>query len=129
MNSFGKGLAGALIGVLVLGILFIGITPMGREVANNYGFRMQKADDRTNYNTKKEVEDEARMMMASYQADKLKYEQYKTSEVEEQKGWAEQAKMRANQTASTYNNFMLRNNFLFKENIPDDLWYELPYLD
>ena len=129
MNSFGKGILAALGGALVIVLLLITFSPTFRGMFNTYETKMQQVDDRTQYESRKRVEDEARSMIASYQADKIKYEQYKTSESEEQQGWAEQAKMRANQTAVTYNNFMLKNSFLFKDNIPYDIRYELPILE
>ena len=129
MNSFGKGILAALGGALVIVLLLITFSPTFRGMFNTYETKMQQVDDRTQYESRKRVEDEARLMIASYQADKIKYEQYKTSDSEEQQGWAEQAKMRANQTAVTYNNFMLKNSFLFKDNIPYDIRYELPILE
>lgn len=129
MNSFGKGILAALGGALVIVLLLITFSPTFRGMFNTYETKMQQVDDRTQYESRKRVEDEARSMIASYQADKIKYEQYKTSNSEEQQGWAEQAKMRANQTAVTYNNFMLKNSFLFKDNIPYDIRYELPILE
>lgn len=129
MNSFGKGILAALGGALVIVLLLITFSPTFRGMFNTYETKMQQVDDRTQYESRKRVEDEARSMIASYQADKIKYEQYKTSDSEEQQGWAEQAKMRANQTAVTYNNFMLKNSFLFKDNIPYDIRYELPILE
>lgn len=47
-------------------------------------------------------------MISSYNSDKLIYEQYKDSDDEEKQNWAEQAKMRANKTANTYNNYILK---------------------
>lgn len=129
MGGFGKGVLGILSVLLLVVIIFFTMTSTGRGLFNTYQFGLQKMDDRTQYESLKRVEDEARAMMASYQADKIKYEQYKTSTVPEQIGWGEQAKMRANQTAATYNNFMLKNSFLFKENLPYDLRYELPILE
>ena len=129
MNSFGKGILAALGGALVIVLLLITFSPTFRGMFNTYETKMQQVDDRTQYESRKRVEDEARSMIASYQSDKIKYEQYKTSDSEEQQGWAEQAKMRANQTAVTYNNFMLKNSFLFKDNIPYDIRYELPILE
>ena len=68
-------------------------------------------------------------MIASYNADKLTYEQYKDSESEEKQSWAEQAKMRANRTASSYNNYILENAFVWEGNVPTDIDNELPYLE
>lgn len=90
---------------------------------------MQKADDDTNYKTRKKVEDTCRAMMSSYETDKLTYEQYINSDNDEKKSWAEQAKMRANKTASTYNNYILENSFVWEDNIPSDINYKLEYIE
>ena len=113
--------------VVALGI-FVGFTPVGRAMFNTYGFMMQKVDDRTLYETRKKVEDSARAMISAYKADALKYEQYKNFTDKEQFNWGEQAKMRANQTATIYNEFMLKNNFVFEGNIPGDINYQLPII-
>lgn len=68
-------------------------------------------------------------MISSYNTDKLTYEQYKDSESGEKQSWAEQAKMRANKTASTYNNYILKNSYVWKNNIPSDIFAKLEYLD
>lgn len=121
--------------VIVLALIIIiagflsGCTPVGRASWNTYWGAVQKADDATNYHTKKEVEDTCRSMVASYEADRLTYEQYKSSDNEEKQGWAEQAKMRANKTAATYNNFILENSYVWSGNVPNDIRRELPYLE
>ena len=101
----------AIIGVVVLIVaivgmpIFFGATPTGKALWNNWFHEVQKVDDATNYETRKKVEDTCRAMIASYNADKFTYLQYKDSDNEEKQSWAEQAKMRANKTASTYNNY------------------------
>lgn len=109
-----------LIVILAVGV-YLGSTPTGIATWNSWFFQVQKADDSTNYHTIKKVEDTCRAMIASYEADKLTYEQYKDSQNEEKQSWAEQAKMRANKTASSYNNYILQNSFVWKDNIPDDI--------
>lgn len=79
--------------------------------------------------TRKNVEDSCRAMIASYEADKLTYEQYKDSESDEQRSWADQAKMRANRTAANYNNYILKNSYVWSGNIPEDILEELPVLE
>lgn len=71
-------------------------------------FAVQKADDATAYSTCKQVEDTCRAMMTSYTSDSLIYQQYKDSENAEKLSWAEQAKMRANKTAASYNEYVLK---------------------
>lgn len=68
-------------------------------------------------------------MIASYNSDKLTYEQYKDSDNSEKQSWAEQAKMRANKTASTYNNYILKNNYVWKNDVPFDIYSTLNYLE
>lgn len=125
----------AIIGVILVLLFVVGLpiffnaTPMGKAMWNGWFHEVQKADDNTRYETRKKVEDTCRAMMASYQADKLTYEQYKDSDDTERQEWAEQAKMRANKTASTYNNFLLKNSYVWENNIPADIDYQLPYLN
>ena len=116
--------------VLIIGLsLYFGLTPSGRATWNNWFHAVQKADDDTKYETLKKVEDTCRSMIASYNSDKLTYEQYKDSENEEKRDWAEQAKMRANKTASTYNNYILKNSYIWEGNVPADICMELAYID
>ena len=97
--------------------------PVGHELP------IEQIDDATNYETRKTVEDSCRAMIASYEADKLTYEQYKDSESDEQRSWADQAKMRANRTAANYNNYILKNSYVWSGNIPEDILAELPVLE
>ena len=126
---------GFLIGVLIV-ILFIGATVAGTVFgwfdtwfSNKVEFVDRKIDDATNYDTIKKVEDTCRAMIASYEADKLTYEQYKNAANEEKQSWAEQAKMRANKTAATYNNYLLENSFVWADNIPADIKDKLDYVN
>jgi hypothetical protein len=68
-------------------------------------------------------------MVASYEADKLTYEQYKDSESKEEQSWASQAKMRANRTAANYNNYVLKNSYVWEDNIPADIATELSIVE
>lgn len=112
-----------LVVLICVGAVFLG---WGNTwFSNQVDYVNQKIDDATNYETRKEVEDSCRAMIASYEADKLTWEQYKDSESSEQRSWADQAKMRANRTAATYNNYILKNSFVWSGNIPDDILSEL----
>lgn len=122
------GLVILIIAIIMLPIYF-GATPVGKAKWNNWFHEVQKVDDATNYETLKKVEDTCRAMIASYNADKLTYEQYKDSDNEEKQAWAEQAKMRANKTASTYNNYILENEYVWKGNVPADIYYRLNYIN
>lgn len=68
-------------------------------------------------------------MIASYKSDVATYEQYKESDNEEKQSWAEQAKMRANRTANSYNEYILKNSYVWEDNIPSDIDYSLPIVE
>ena len=124
-----KNILGGLASLIVIGLVGFGIYityfPSGRALVNLYDNTMKKVDDRTKYETRKKVEDTARASIASYKTDKATYEMYKDSDNEEKKSWAEQAKMRANKTANIYNEYMLKNSYVFDDNIPNDINYQL----
>ena len=119
----------AIVAVCIGLLLFFAANPFGVMAWNSWFGLVQKADDATNYETLKQVEDTCRSMIASYEADRFTYEQYKNSEDDEQQSWAEQAKMRANRTASTYNNYILENSYVWSGNVPNDIDSELDYLE
>lgn len=120
----------------IIAILLIGIFMVGPQLRKEYkiweneaNYAVQKADDSTNYHTLKEIEDTCRAMIATYTSDKLMYEQYKDSEKTEEQNWAAAAKMRANRTASTYNQYILKNSYVFEGNVPKDVMEALSYLE
>lgn len=110
---------------IVISILLIVIgynfAPGIRETVNKNQTAVQIIDDQTRYETLKKVEDTCRAMISSYESDVLTWNQYKDSESEIERTWAAQAKMRANKTASSYNNYILQNSFVWKDNIPEDI--------
>lgn len=118
--------AGIFAGIAIVGL--IAISPAIKAGLNSWDFIGHKVDDATRYESLKKVEDTCRSMIASYESDKLTYEQYKDSEDKEKQSWAEQAKMRANKTASSYNNYILENSFLWSGNVPKDISEKLDYL-
>lgn len=129
MSNFGKVMLCIILCLLIIAPIFFGATPMGKAMWNNWFHAVQKADDDTNYRTLKKVEDTCRSMIASYNTDKLTYEQYKDSDNKEKQEWAEQAKMRANKTASSYNNYILKNSYVWENNVPSDIYMELAYIN
>ena len=128
MSKTEKVLTAILI-TLVLMAAFFCITPVGVALRNSYGFAVQKVDDATRYETRKKVEDTCRAMIANYEADRVSYEQYKDNPDSEKQGWAEQAKMRANRTAASYNEYYLKNSFVWSGAVPSDIRGSLPYLE
>lgn len=129
MSKFGTVLLALIGGLMLAAVIYFGFTPGGRAVWNTYQHTLQKVDDATLYETRKKVEDTCRSMQASYEADRLTYEQYKDSDNEEKQSWAEQAKMRANKTAASYNEFVLKNSYVWDGNVPADIRAELPYIE
>ena len=124
-----KILGVVLVTLFIVGIFYFAVTPSGVATWNNWFHKVQKADDATNYETIKKVEDTCRSMIASYESDKLTYEQYKDSDNEEKQSWAEQAKMRANKTATEYNNYLLKNSYVWKDNVPADIYMKLAIIE
>lgn len=127
-EKFWAGLVTAVIILLVGGIIFFGCTPIGRSVWNSYTYELEKADE-NQYETKKQVEDTARSMIASYKSDVSIYETYKDSENVEEQSWAKAAKIRANKTAISYNEYILKNSYVWEDNIPTDIDRELKELE
>lgn len=132
MTKSDKLIASIVAIALIMGIgsgIFFGATHVGKATWNLWFGSIQKVDDATNYETLKKVEDTCRAMISSYEADRLTWEQYKDSGDEEKVGWAEQAKMRANKTAASYNNYILENSYVWRNNVPKDIRSDLPYLE
>ena len=122
MNKF---LYTLLLVILVLALVagfYFTCFPQGRAMWNTYQNSLHKIDDRTTYEQRKLVEDTCRSMIASWNADILIYKQYRKSDSPEKQSWAEEALMRANKTAVTYNEYILKNSYVFQGNIPDDIY-------
>lgn len=118
-----------LIFLLIGGAIFFTATPMGVGIRNTWFYNIQKVDDNTNYITKKKVEDACRSMISSYTSDRMVYEQYIESDNKEEQSWAKQAQMRANKTAANYNEYILKNLFVWENNIPSDIYNSLSYIE
>lgn len=126
-----KQVLGVFGAIILLIILIVGGTFLGffdTWFTNKVDYVNQKIEDRTNYSTRKKVEDTCRSMIASYKTDKSTYDMYKESNDSEKQSWGEQAKMRANKTANIYNEYILKNSYVFDGNIPSDIVYRLEIL-
>ena len=117
------------IGLGIVVILVLAASPFGVYTINKYNYAVRKADDMSNYKTLKDVEDTCRSYIVSYESDKVMYEQYKNSDNAEEKKWANSAKIRANKTAITYNEYIQKNTYVFNGNIPGDLRSQLSVLE
>lgn len=122
---------GILIGLAVFVVLaiIVNTTPVGRYLWNKQQYAVEKVDDATDYHTRKQVEDTCRATIVSYEADRLTWLQYKDSESAEQRGWADAAKLRANKAALTYNEYFLKNSYVFSGNVPEDIRDKLDILE
>lgn len=129
METFVSIITIILVVLLICAVVYFTCIPSGVAAWNNWWHGVKKVDDVTNYNTIKKVEDACRAMISSYESDKLIYEQYKDSDNEEKQGWAEQAKMRANKTAMEYNNYILKNTYVWKDNVPADIYMKLEIIE
>lgn len=69
-----------VLGTLLVALIVYFMTPSGRETWNNYKYKLAKVDERTDYDTLKQVEDTCRAMVSTYKSDKVTYETYKDSE-------------------------------------------------
>ena len=114
-------------------VLFLGaytFIPSVRWAVNEYVFMMERVDEETDYGNRKQVEDTARSMISNYEFAVGEYETYKvfceTAQYDKDRCQrALDSKTSANKTASTYNNYLLKNKFLFKGNMPADIYYAL----
>lgn len=120
---------GIIILIIILSVIGVFGGWFNTWFTNKVDYVDRKIEDRTSYDTRKKVEDTCRSMIASYKTDKATYEMYKTSDNEEKQSWAEQAKMRANKAANTYNEYILKNSFVFEGNIPQDIETKLMIID
>ena len=106
--------------VIAIAILFFGGTAIGRAIWNTYWHDVQKSDEIT-YDMRREVENTARSYISSYNTDVDIYNTYCNSDDENLKAYAESARMRAIQTANSYNEFLQKNSYVWRDNMPEDL--------
>lgn len=120
---------GVVLVLLVVGLIVAMLVPSSRAAINEWQHDLHKIDDATTYKTRKQVEDTCRATIASYESDKNTWELYKDHEGAEQRGWADAARLRANKAAVTYNEYILKNSYVFEGNVPEDILAELPLIE
>lgn len=96
-----------VIAVLIAAVVYFGLTPMGREKWNSL---TQKPDVITEAQ-RKSVENEARAMIASWEADAEAY-----------KNGNEESKASANKLAEEYNEYMAKWGYVFGETLPEGIY-------
>ena len=119
---------GIILTLVILGVIALAYTVAGRTLINKWDASLKEADVNSKYETQKEIEDTLRSYIASYEADRITWETNKNMDNAEAQQLAAAALTRANRTAATYNQYYLKNSFVWKDNIPSDIQKELPYL-
>lgn len=114
--------------LLIFAAIAVLFTVIGRGIWNKNMWYVQKIDDRTRYSTMKKVEDTCRAMVASYTSDKVIFEMYQNSTDKREKELSDQARIRANKTAATYNEYILKNSYVWDGNIPRDIYAKLEFI-
>lgn len=92
---------------------------------NKIDYELEKQNDSQRYERRKQVEDTARAMIASYKSDRQTYLTMK----DVNKEISLQAKIRANSTAISYNEYILKNSFLWADNVPSDIKSKLEIIE
>ena len=129
MKTKGIVLTIIILAILIFLPIFFSATPSGVAMWNSWFHKVKAADAATNYDTQQQVENTCRSMISSYESDTLMYTQYKDSTNSEQQSWAQSAKTRANKTAIEYNEYILKNKYVWKDNVPDYIRTDLKTLE
>ena len=100
---------------LIVGAVFFGLTPMGRNVWNQH---FNKVDDRISEAQIKTVENEARALIDSWQFAVNDY-------------WEgdESAKEKANKLAEEYNAYIYANGYVFGETLPEGIYASIDKIE
>ena len=120
--------------VIIATILVIAfLVPGTRTIINEYVFGIKRIDEQINYNNRKSVEDTARSTIVNYNTYKNEYETYKKyCDIPYEKNKCQRSldsKLLANQAVQQYNEFIQKNRFIFKDNLPPDIPYSLEKID
>ena len=121
IKAFGIAIATTLVIVLIVLGIWVNVTPSGRVAWNNWFHAVQKADDNTQYENRKTVEDTCRAMIASYDGDKSIIAMYDGNADSTMQSLADAARIRAARTVATYNNYVLKNSYVWSGNVPEDI--------
>ena len=124
MGKTGATIVSILAILFVAAIIFFGFTPVGKGIILGYEHEMKEVDEKS-YENRKQVEDTCRAMISSYKSDVDIWNMYKDSENINQKNYADAARIRAVKTANEYNEYILKNSYVWKENVPSDIYMKL----
>ena len=124
MGKVGTAIVSGIAVILVAVIIFFGFTPTGKGILLGYENEMKEVDE-ASYETRKQVEDTCRAMISSYKSDVDIWNMYKDSDNPNQRNYADAARIRAVKTANEYNEYVLKNSYVWKENVPSDIYMRL----
>lgn len=117
----------SLLIVIICIVVIVSEIPEYKKIENDHYYEVEKADENT-YENRKKVEDTCRAYIASYEADCITWLTCSDSGNKMDLMTANAAKIRANRTAAVYNEYFLKNSFVWEGNIPEDIKAELEYL-
>ena len=124
MSKTGIVIISVVATLLVASVIFFCFTPVGRGIILGYESDMKEVDENS-YENQKKVEDTCRAMISSYKSDVDIWNMYKDSDNINQRNYADAARVRAVKTANEYNEYILKNSHVWKENVPSDIYMKL----
>lgn len=136
MNRVLAGIFGTIIAIVLIAFIgfqiYINWVPSGIEWWTEYNATRDQAGEDT-YENKKDVEDAARALIVSYEANLRDYEeavdQCDANENSAYCAFVVTYKGRVNDAAIRFNEYMLLNSFIWEDNIPEDIDQELLLID
>ena len=123
-NTFFGGL---LVSVIAL-ILMVILLPNWIRARNTYRAELTVAHMETDLATLQRLEDQARATISQWIAAYQRWIQFKDSDRDNERDWANAALMQANNLAATFNTFMLEHTHTWARGVPEGLQERLPLL-
>ena len=123
-NTFFGGLLVSLIALALLAILM----PNWIRARNTYRAELTVAHMETDLATLQRLEDQARATISQWIAAYQRWIQFKDSDRDNERDWANAALMQANNLAATFNTFMLEHTHTWARGVPEGLQERLPLL-
>jgi hypothetical protein len=128
----GKG-AWVIVGIVILVVLSFTIIPGGRAKIRDWRTSLLEVDEQS-YEMQVKVEDEARLRVTAYMANKTEYLSLvtqlaanPTDNILTQRVSAKRTMV--NNLAIQYNEFILKNSHVWKENVPADITSNLAMIN
>jgi len=123
-NTFFGGLLVSVIALILLAILM----PNWIRARNTYRAELTVAHMETDLATLQRLEDQARATISQWIAAYQRWIQFKDSDRDNERDWANAALMQANNLAATFNTFMLEHTHTWARGVPEGLQERLPLL-